>query len=108
MPDLHSVAVADRFHVGGGGRRCVAAGPDPLDHATQIAVADGLAALARGDDLAVHALELGVRDAQAEAVAALLDSVPAGVAAEHQARRRLADVLRPHDLIGPRILDDAV
>ena len=45
---------------------------------------------------------------EAERLAAALNGVPAGMTAEHELLGRLADVLRPHDLVGARVLQHAV
>src|SRR5829696_5658200 len=82
--------------------------PYPLEDPPEVAVADCLAMLAERDHGVVDVLDLDGRQREPERVAPLLHGVASGVAAEHQPRRRLPDVLRPHDLVGGRVLEDAV
>src|SRR4051812_12803365 len=79
-----------------------------FDNAAEIAVADDLAMFAEGDDGAVDGLDFLGRDLQAERVAAALHRVAPRMAADDELLRLLADVLRPHDLVRPRVLEDAV
>ena len=79
-----------------------------LDDAPELAVADGLAMLGERDDGVVHLVEILGRQREAERFAPALHGVAARVASEHEPRDRLADVLRPHDLVGARILEHAV
>ena len=85
-----------------------AAPAQALDDAAQIAVADDLAVLTERNDGAVDLVDFARGDVQAERVAAPLNRVPAGMPAEHQLLGLLADVLRPHDLVRARVLQDAV
>ena len=60
------------------------------------------------DHSPVDFIEIFARQFQPELLAALLHGVPAGVPAEHQRRLGHADVLRPHDLVGPPVLEHPV
>src|SRR6266550_7879688 len=88
-------------------RRLVAR-PHAFDDASEIAVADDLAVLAEGDDGAIDRLDFRGRDLQGERIAAPLDRMAARVAADDELFRLLADILRPHDLVRARVLEDAV
>ena len=87
------------------GRRAAA---DALDDPLQIAVADRLAMLAERDDRVVDLVEILDRQREAERLAPALHGVAARVASEHELLGRLADVLRPHDLVGARVLEHPV
>ena len=81
---------------------------DALDHAPEVVVADRLAMLAHRDDRVVDLREFVGRQHEPELLGAALHGVTARVAAEHELLGVLADVLRPHDFVGPRVLQHAV
>src|SRR3989442_2543699 len=105
---LDAVSVADRFDVRRRGAHRLDHGAQAIDDAPQVAVADGLAPLAERDHLAIDVLDLGGRHVEPDRLAALLHGVAARMASEHEPRRRLSDVLRPHDLVRARILQHSV
>ena len=78
------------------------------DDGREVAVADRLLAVGVRDDGAVDLIELLALERDAELFAAALHGVAAGVLAENERRLRHADVFRPHDLVGPAILEHAV
>src|SRR4051812_21546332 len=83
-------------------------GPDALDHAADVVVADRLAMLAHGDDRVIDLRQFVARQGQSELFGALPDRMATRVAAEHELVRVLPDVSRPHDLVGPSVLQHPV
>ena len=64
--------------------------------------------LAHGDDRVIDLRELLGVSVRPSCFAAPLHGVAAGVAAEDELLGGLADILRPHDLVGPRVLQHPV
>src|SRR5262249_25148488 len=104
----HSVSVSDGLGVRRIDRRRRATSAHPVDDPSEIAVADRLAVFAHGDDGVVDLRQLVAGERQADGLAPLLDDVPARAAAEHELLGVLTNVLRPHDLVGPGILEHSV
>ena len=79
-----------------------------LDDGQEVAVGDLLLGVGQGDHLGVDRVERLAVDVVAERVELLAQTAPAGQLADGQLAAGQPDRLRGHDLVGQRVLDDAV